>query len=73
MKREHDFVEKITDMKGPKYIYPNNGIVKYCSCVINSKHINNQNNYFVMLKLNAEHPSSCEAIMVYVIILHIST
>ena len=53
MKREHDFVEKITDMKGPKYIYPNNGIVKYCSCVMNCKHLSNRKNIIILLSSNS--------------------
>ena len=37
VKRKHDFVEEITDMKGPKYIYSNNGIMIYCSCVMHEQ------------------------------------
>ena len=40
MKEKHDFVEEITDMKGPKYIHSNNCVVKYCSCVMNTIKIN---------------------------------
>ena len=31
MKRKHDFVEEISNMKGPEYINSNYGIVKYGS------------------------------------------